>query len=232
VYDHQLFVQTLSEFVCTLVRPYDVDTVLNDLALRVTDVLHLTGSGVSLAEDGRLRMITAIPPHLVELEKYQEEHQTGPSVEALHTGEIVLVPDIEQHRERWPDYAEVARSSGTPSLAALPMSMEEEAFGTLSIYAERRDWTEDDVAAARLLADMATAYLVNASTHQQQAELNAQLSHALESRVVIEQAKGIIAEARHLSVTQAFELIRSHARRHNVKIRDLSEAIVHMGMRL
>ncbi|MFC7405130.1 GAF and ANTAR domain-containing protein [Georgenia alba] len=232
MYDHHLFVQTLSDFVRTLVRPYDIDSVLNDLALRVAKVLHVSGAGVSLSHDGRLRMITAIPPHLMALEKYQEENQTGPCVDAFRESRRALVPDLEQGRDLWPEYVDAALTSGTRSLACLPLALEDEAFGTLTLYAERRDWPEEDVAAAGLLADMATGYLINASTHNQQAELNQQLSHALESRVVIEQAKGIIAEARSLSVDQAFELIRRHARNHQVRVRDLADAIVHMGLRL
>ncbi len=232
MHDHKLFVQTLSEFVRTLVRPYDVDAVLNDLAIRVADVLHLSGAGVSLANDGQLQMVTAIPAHLVALEKYQEMHQTGPCVEAFHESRVALIPDLEEHRDQWPGYVEAARSTGTSALACLPLALDTDAFGTLTLYAEEREWPEDDVAAAGLMADMATGYLINASTHHQQLELNDQLSHALDSRVVIEQAKGIIAESRGMSIGQAFELIRNHARRHNVKVRDLSEAIVHMGLRL
>ncbi|GAA4434092.1 GAF and ANTAR domain-containing protein [Georgenia halophila] len=232
MYDHKLYVQTLSDFIRTLVRPYDVDSLLNDLALRIADVLHLSGAGVSLEQEGKLRMVTVIPSHLAALEKYQENHQDGPSVEAFRDSRVSLIPDVEYTRNRWPEYVELARASGTSSIAVLPLALDERAFGTLSLYADRRDWPEDDVAAASLMADMATGYLINASTHHQQNELNDQLSHALESRVVIEQAKGIIAESRGLSVSQAFELIRRHARSHNVKVRDLSEAIVDMGLRI
>ncbi|ROR73828.1 ANTAR domain-containing protein [Bogoriella caseilytica] len=232
MYDDRLFVQTLSDFVRTLVQPYDPDAALNDLALRVAEVLQIRGAGVSLYENNKLQMVTAIPPHLKPLELFQEEHQVGPAVEAFHTGTTREISDLAAERERWPEYVAAALGTGTTSIAVLPLALEDEAFGTLTLYAERRGWPESDIAAASVLADMATAYLINASTNRQHTELNKQLSLALDSRVVIEQAKGIIAEHCGVAVAQAFEMIRNHARRHNLKVRDLADAIVSMGLRL
>lgn len=232
MYDHDLFVSTLSDFVRTLVEPYDTDTVLDDLAESVRQTLHLTGAGVSLAEDGRIQMATVIPPHLAPLEDYQGEHQTGPSVDAFREGRAVLVHEPEELQARWPGYAEIALECGTSAVAALPLALSGRTFGTLTMYAQSRDWPEDDVAAASLLGGMATAYLVHESVHLQQQELNNQLTRALDSRIVIEQAKGILAEAHGETVETAFERIRSHARSHSVKVRDVSEAIVRMGLRL
>jgi transcriptional regulator with GAF, ATPase, and Fis domain len=231
LYDHDLFVQTLSDFVRTLVRPYDVDAVLDDLAVRVREVLHLTGAGVSLADDGRLRMATVVPPHLASLERYQGQHQDGPTVDAFRTSEAVVVSGRKDLEARWPAYTAVAAETGTYAVAALPLALDTSAFGTLTLYDKEREWPEQDLAAAALLGNMATAYLINASTMHQQRALNEQLTHALESRIVIEQAKGVVAEARGETVESAFERIRSHARSHSVKVRDVSEAIVRMGLR-
>jgi GAF domain-containing protein len=232
LYDHDLFVQTLSDFVRALIRPYDVDAVLEALAARVKDVLHLTAAGVSLAEEGKVRAATVIPPHLTLLEKFQEEHQVGPSVDAVRSNEPVVVSGPAELEERWPALAAVARESGTFAVAALPLALAGNTYGALSMYAREREWPEQDLAAAALLGDMATAYLINASSHHQQQELNDQLTHALESRIVIEQAKGVVAESRGETVESAFERIRAHARSHSVKVRDVSEAIVRMGLRL
>ncbi|WP_418605913.1 hypothetical protein [Georgenia sp. SUBG003] len=108
MYDHDLFVKTLSDFVRTLVEPYDTDAVLDDLATTVRETLHLTGAGVSLADDGGIRRATVIPPHLVPLEDYQQEHQTGPSVDAFRTSR----PDV----ERW----EYARARRLPRIVRQP----------------------------------------------------------------------------------------------------------------
>lgn len=233
LYDHDLFVRTISEFVRTLVRPYDVDAVLDDLAVRIREVLRVTGAGVSLDDRGTIRMATVVPPDLEPLEKYQVEHQEGPTVDAFRTCRTVTVADHAELEHRWPGYAAVARETGTSAVAALPLALEtDHAFGTLSLYAGDRRWPEDDLAAAALMGDMATAYLLNASSMREQRELNEQLTHALESRIVIEQAKGIVAEARSETVERAFDRIRTHARSHSVKVRDVCEAIVRMGLRL
>ncbi|WP_043501736.1 GAF and ANTAR domain-containing protein [Georgenia sp. SUBG003] len=232
MYDHDLFVKTLSDFVRTLVEPYDTDAVLDDLATTVRETLHLTGAGVSLADDGGIRRATVIPPHLVPLEDYQQEHQTGPSVDAFRTSRPVVASGPDELRARWPRYAELALECGTAAVAALPLALGGKTFGALSMYADRRDWPEPDLTAAALLGEMAAAYLVHESVHQQQQQLASQLTQALRSRIVIEQAKGILAEANGETVEHAFERIRSHARSHSVKVRDVSEAIVRMGLRL
>ena len=234
MYDHQLFVTTISEFSRTLLSPYDATVALNDLALKVAEVLSLAGSGVTLATDGRLRFVTAVPEHLVPLEQYQEEHQRGPCVAAYESGEIVAVEDLRDREDgSWSGYCSLAHSLGMGAVAGIPMSLGEHTFGALNLYAAgTRRWPPEDLAAAAVLADMATGYLINASTYHQQEQLNEQLQRALESRIVIEQAKGVIAEARSVDVEKAFEHIRQHARSHNVKVRDVAEAIVRVGLRV
>ena len=233
MYDHQLFVQTVSEFTRSLVRPYDADTMLGELAARVTEVLGLAGSGVTLARDGELRFVTAVPDAFAGLERRQEESQRGPCVAAYRSGQLVAVPDVRTDADRWPELAVAAEDLGVGAVAGIPMRLHEQTFGALNLYAAgAREWPEDDLAAAVVLADMATGYLINASKHHQQEQLNVQLQRALETRIVIEQAKGVIAEARGVGIEQAFERIRQHARSHNVRVREVAEAVVHVGLRV
>ena len=113
------------------------------------------------------------------------------------------------------------------------MRLADEVIGALDLYAaEPRDWSDDDMAAAGVLADMATGLLVNASKLQQHQQLNDQLHRALESRIVVEQAKGIIANARGIWPDTAFQVIRRHARSHNTSLRTVAEAIVTVGLRV
>ena len=97
---------------------------------------------------------------------------------------------------------------------------------------EHDPWPEDDIAAAVVMADMATSYLINASQMRQQDQLNEQLQGALESRAIIEQAKGIVAHGHDTTVDEAFKRIRTHARAHNVTVRSVAEAIVRLGMQI
>jgi GAF domain-containing protein len=233
MYDHQLYLNTLSDFTRVLLAPYEVHTALGELADRVTDVLGLAGSGVSLARDGRLEFDTAFGPAIAEVERTQERMQVGPCLTAFTTGRIVAVSDLTACHDRWPDYCAAAALVGIDSVAALPMRLGEgaQAVGVLDLYADgTREWQEEDLAAAAVMADMATAYLVNASHHHQQVELAEQLQHALDSRVIIEQAKGVLVARHQIDPDAAFERTRRHARRHNVALTGVADAVVRLRL--
>ncbi|TDE92760.1 ANTAR domain-containing protein [Occultella glacieicola] len=231
MYDHTEFVRTTSDFARKLVRPYDVYDVVSDLVERLTDLLGLAGSGVSVEVDGRLRAITTIPEQLVALERAQEETQVGPCVDAFATGEIVVVNDLEAE-VRWPLYREQAGRIGVRSVVGIPMHLGEQPVGALNLYEEGpRYWADDDLLAARVLADLATGFLINASLFAKQDLLTGQLQYALESRIIIEQAKGVIAEARDLPVAEAFEVMRAHARARNLRMNEVARAVVEDGLR-
>ncbi|MFH5823346.1 ANTAR domain-containing protein [Georgenia sp. AZ-5] len=233
MYDHRLFARTVSEFVRTLVTPYDVDAVLHELPNRVRDVLDLAGAGAAIDVQGRLSLVTTVLPGLAELERYQSEHQEGPCYEAFTLGRPVAVPDLASEDDRWPGFRDRALAAGIGAVAGIPLRLADRTFGAVNLYSrESREWPEEDLEAASVLADMATGYLINASTYRQQEQLAEQLQHALDARVVIEQAKGVIAEARGIDVEQAFQRIRQHARRHSVRVRDVADAIVHVGLRV
>lgn len=233
MYDRELFMATLSGFAATLVREYDIGTVLDELTERVTATLGLAGSGVTLLQEGSLRFVTAIPDSAVDLEKTQQDKRQGPCLEAAHSGAPVTISDLRAEAARWPEYVATAARRGILAAAGIPLKLEDTTVGALNLYArEVRDWPEEDLAAAQVLADMATSYLVNASKLDQHRQLSEQLQRALQSRVVIEQAKGITAHARAVTVDAAFDLIRRHARNHNTSVRTVAEAIVHAGLRV
>jgi GAF domain-containing protein len=233
MYDHSLFLRTLAEFSARLLSPYDVDTVLRELMEGLSDALALDGSGVALAQNGRLEFTTAVPERLGELEKAQIEHQAGPCVESYQTGRIVAIADLRTHRDRWPEYCDLAEHLGLTSVAGIPMRLAGNTFGALNLYgAGERSWPKDDIEAAVVMADMAANYLVNASKLRQQEQLNEQLQHALDSKAIIEQAKGIVANEHDTTVDLAFDRIRTHARNHNVTVRSVAEAIVRLGLQI
>lgn len=233
MYDRDLLVSELSGFTRTLLRPYDLDVALEDLAERVTDVLRLAGSGVSLVENDRLTYATAVPARVARVEQAQDESQNGPCMRAYRMREVVAVPDLRMHTEEWSAYCAAAQQVGVLAVAGIPMQFEDTMVGALNLYADGvRDWTAADLAVAQVLADMATGYLINASQLSQQQQLNEQLQRALDSRVVIEQAKGVVAATHGTSIDQAFQLIRQHARSHNASLRAVAEAVVHVGLKL
>ena len=111
------------------------------------------------------------------------------------------------------------------------MKLADHSFGALNMYTtDPRTWSEDDLNAAQVLSSVATSYLVNSSKVRQLEQLTEQLQHALTARVIIEQAKGVVATRDGVSVDQAFHRIRRHARRHNTTIRTVAEAIVNLDL--
>jgi GAF domain-containing protein len=231
MYDHTLFLRTVSEFAGKLLSPYDVDVVLEDLMSRLVSILGLAGSGVALAEHGVLRFTTALPERVGTLERVQVDFERGPCTDAFHTREIVAVPDLSSEHDRWPEYCAAADRLGLTSVAGIPMRLSGVAVGAVNLYADGpRDWDDDDLVAAQVMADMATSYLINASKLRQQEQLNEQLRTALGSQSIIEQAKGSIAATHGIDVERAFERIRRHARSHNVTVRAVADAVVNLGL--
>ena len=233
MYDRSLFIQTLSRFAVVLPAHYDLEAALSELTESVTEVLGLSGSGVTMAEDGQLRFVTAVSHASGELERNQEEQQAGPCRDAFDSGEVVRVTDVRQESTRWPEFSATATRLNVAGVAGIPMRLADEVVGALNLYAdEPRDWSDDDIAVAGVLAAVATSYVVNASKLRQQEQLSEQLQHALESRIVIEQAKGITSQKNAISIDQAYQLIRGHARSNNASLRTVAEAIVAVGLRV
>jgi len=233
VYDQPLFLQTLSRFAVVLPARYDLEAALSELTESVTAVLGLSGSGVTMAEDGRLRFVTAVSQASGELERSQEQHQAGPCRDAYETGEVVRVSDVRKESVRWPQFSTAATRLGVAGVAGIPMRLADQIIGALNLYSpEPREWTDGDIAVASVLADVATSYVVNASKLRQQEQLSEQLQEALVSRVVIEQAKGITAYKNAISVDQAYQRMRGHARSNNASLRTVAEAIVSVGLQV
>jgi GAF domain-containing protein len=234
MYDPLLFMKTLSRFCVVLPEHHDLDAAaLAELTKSVTAVLGLGGSGVTMAEDGQLQFVTAVNPDSKELERSQEDHQEGPCRDAYESGEVVRVTDVRQESARWPDYSATATRLGVAGVAGIPMRDGDQVIGALNIYSrEPRQWSDQDIAVAVVLADVATSYVLNAAKLHDQEQLSEQLQQALDSRVVIEQAKGITAHQNTIRVDQAYLLMRRHARNNNTSLRVVAEAIVGVGLKV
>lgn len=233
--DTQRLLDALAAFTRTLTRPYAIGDVLHDLAERVSAVLALTGAGVTLVQNDHVQFVTAQLETIEELERTQEARQAGPCVEAVRTGQPVAITDLTADSDtsaRWPEYADKAHTVGIRAVAGIPMVTDDGVIGAVNLYdAAPRQWSPEDLEVAQVLADMATGYLVHASALDQQRRTAEQLRQALDTRIVIEQAKGIIANAEGISVDAAFQRLRKHARDHNARIHDVAYAVVNLGLR-
>ena len=222
----------LKRFANTLAHRYDVADVLYELTEHALEVLAATSAGVSLADaDGVLKFVTASSEAAAELERLQQDSQQGPCHHAYQTASAVLLANIADSAD-WPLYRSKCAEVGLRAVAGIPLTTGERRLGAMNIYQnEPWNWTDDDVAAARVLADVATSYVVHASELAQAQRINEQLQQALSSRIIIEQAKGLIAGERGIPVDDAFELLRKHARHNSASISLVAEAVVRLGLR-
>ena len=223
----EALVRTLAEFARTLLVTYDIDYVLESLLAQLSEALGLTGAGISLAKGDQLHDTHTSTPELSRLEDVQLDTLTGPCAVAFHTGEPVVVPDLAEWADRWPLYCEAAAQLGIHSAVGLPMRLGGQIFGALNLYHwEPRSWSAEDLEFAGLARDMACGYFVNVTKLRQQQELTDQLQGALRTRVVIEQAKGVLASAENITLQQAFERLRRTARARQQPLREVALELV------
>ena len=231
--DQALLLRALSDFAHTLARRYEIADVLYRLAEHMVEILDLAGAGVSVRdEEGRLRPVTPINDLTRHLEGREEEFQEGPCVDAFHKGEVVVSTNKDDVAARWPRWAIEAQRFGVEAVAGIPMGIDEETVGAVNLYRTRaRPWTDAEVTSAKVLTDMATSYLMGASEIDRHRRTAEQLEEALDSRIVIEQAKGVLAAERNIDVDKAFDALRAHARARRVPVRVVAEAVVNLGLR-
>jgi GAF domain-containing protein len=228
----ELLMDTLAGFARTLAQGYEIADVLHDLTERIKAMLDLTGAGVNLWKGGRITFVTSDNESVASLERVQEQHQQGPCVEAARTGRTLAVGDIGHEIEHWPAYAAHAQTVGIVAIAGIPMRLDGSTIGAVNLYdGSPRTWIEEDLRVAQVLSDIATSYVINASRLDHQRRTAEQLQRALDSRIIIEQAKGIISAHREVSIDEAFKLLRKHANDHHASLHATADAVVKLGLR-
>lgn len=224
--ENEAFVDSVLELTAKLVGPLEISEVLHELAEKLTELLGLTGAGVALVLGSRLRAATAVPRGLLPLEAYQEEHQEGPCVAAYRSGELQIVCDLRAEHS-WPGFREVAAQVGMRAMVGVPMTLAGTTIGAINLYDDQvRRWSREHLRWAEVMANIATGYLLSSAALARQTELAEQLQNALDSRVLIEQAKGVLAEANGVSVDEAYTRLRQHARSHRTALRSVARQVV------
>ncbi|WP_405584552.1 ANTAR domain-containing protein [Streptomyces sp. NBC_01190] len=226
--DERLLAKTFVQLADSLVADFDLIKVLRLLTDRCVGVLGVAGAGVLLADQkGELRVMAASDERVRLLELFQVQSGEGPCVDCFQHGLPVTVPDLAAEAHRWPRFAAEAGRGGYGSVWALPMRLRDEVVGTLNLFGTGTG--PDDPAGLQVgqaLADVATISLLQHRSSQRSRLLNEQLQTALNSRVLIEQAKGKLAERLGVDVEQAFSALRRHARAHNLRLADLARSFV------
>ena len=225
---------TFVELADTLVDDYDIIDFLGTLAQRVVELLDLSACGVLLADHhGDLNLLAASSEETRLLELFQLQNSQGPCLECYRSGNSVQSDDLTAARSRWPLFAPAAVASGYRSVQALPMRLRNEVIGTMNLFSSAPGpFTSEKLELGQALADTATIGILHERTVRRHEEVTDQLEAALNSRILIEQAKGVLAQRLNITIDQAFRALRGHARNTNTKITALAGAIVEDGLQI
>jgi len=230
----ELLFDAFATLADTLVAGYDVLDLLQSLVEYCHDLLDIDSAGILLASaENTLEVVASTSEANTLVEIMQLDADAGPCLECFRIRAVVSVPDIDVGLERWPDFGATARAQGIHSVYAIPLRLRETTIGTLNLMRnERGELNLHDVRAAQALADVATIGILQERSIRDAAAILDQLQLALTSRIVIEQAKGVVAETGKLSMDAAFALIRGHARSRQTPLSDVARQLVAGELRL
>jgi GAF domain-containing protein len=215
----------------SLVEDYDIVDLLDRLAVACVRLLGVSAAGLLLIDqEGHLAVVASSSEETRLLEIFQLQNDQGPCLECVRTGAAVVSGDLDADRVRWPLFAPFALGAGFRSVAALPLRLRDQTIGGLNLFGGRAvPVSPQDQRLAQALADVATIGILQQRSVKASGMLAEHLQRALNSRVVIEQARGVLAERSKVSMVEAFSVLRQYSRDHNLKLTDLAEAVVHQG---
>jgi transcriptional regulator with GAF, ATPase, and Fis domain len=216
------------EVADTLVDEFDLIEFLHLVTSRSTELVETAAAGLLLADHrGQLQFMAASTEEARLLELFQVQIHEGPCQDAFRSGAAVLNADLTTATARWPQFAPHAVRAGYRSVHAFPLRLRAEVIGALNLFGVTNGRLDpDDARIIQALADVATIAILQERTIHRGEVLTEQLQSALNSRVVIEQAKGVTAQKYDVSVSEAFELLRSYARRTRQRLVDVATAVV------
>ncbi|HWD81274.1 MAG TPA: GAF and ANTAR domain-containing protein [Kribbella sp.] len=212
----------------TLVADFDIIEFLDRLAARCSELLSVSACGILLVDHhGALNLVAASsePARLVEL--VQLQNLEGPCLDAFHAGRPVQYADLRDGNSPWPNFAAVAVEGGYLSVQALPMRLRDATLGAVNLFSrETGPLTEDTVVLGQALADAATIGILHQRAVARQEIVTEQLQNALNSRILIEQAKGFVSHSLSIGVDEAFAILRSYARSTNRRLTEVATDVV------
>ncbi|RJQ76620.1 ANTAR domain-containing protein [Pseudonocardiaceae bacterium YIM PH 21723] len=219
---------TIVELADTLIDDFEVMDFLHLLVDRCVELLGVDAVGILLEDRrGRLQLVAASDEQVKLLELFLLQNDEGPCLDAFACGVVMSHPDLSTAQARWPRFAPAAVLGGFAAVDAFPMRLRTEVIGVLSLF--RAHPGDLDPRAGRMtqaLVDVATIGLLHERSIRSKEVLTEQLQAALSSRVIIEQAKGLIAERFNLDMADAFAALRNYARRHSIRLGTYAQSIV------
>ncbi len=212
----------------TLVADYDVVEMAQQLIDNAMSLLPIAAAGILLGDSkGELHVFAASSHQTRLLELLQVHADAGPCLDAYRTGQPVLVEDLAAEVTRWPVFVERAGEYDFGAVSALPLRLRSERVGALNLFLEHPGpMAAADVSVGQALADVAAIGILHQRVLARSETVNEQLQSALSTRLIIEQAKGMLAERAAIDLDRAFQLLRTHARRTNRRLADLARSVI------
>lgn len=216
------------ELADTLVADFDVVDLLQILVQDMVELLHVESAGLMLADQrGGLRTVASSHEEARLLELLELQQEQGPCVDCYASGEAVANLDRSEALRRWPEFVAAAEGVGFARVHALPMRLRGQVVGAVNLFCSSpAPLSNDDLALGQALADVATIALLQERRVEERTLVVEQLQSALNSRVVIEQAKGMLAERTGVDPSQAFITMRAHARSTGQPLRLVAAAVI------
>ncbi|WP_308287454.1 GAF and ANTAR domain-containing protein [Cryobacterium sp. 1639] len=216
----------------TLIDSYDVVDLLSTLVETCTRLLDVQAGGILLADSiGNLELVASTSEEAETVEIMILAAGSGPCIESYTTGTVVSVPSIDDTAQRWPRFRQTALELGFRAAHATPLRLHGHVVGAMNLMStETGPLSDRDAQLAQALADVATIGIVHERTFRQPGQIAAQLYLALDTRVLIEQAKGVLAQHLDGTMTQAFAALRDYARIMDVSLRATAEGILNRSI--
>lgn len=226
--------QTFARLADTMVDDYDVVELLQLLVDTCRDVLEMTAAGLLLADTrGDLDVVASTSESREFVRMMQLSADDGPCGESYRTGRRVSAADLSESAPSWADFRTSAIEQGFRAMDALPLRLRDATIGTLGLLRSHPgEAPPEDVMAAQAFADVATIGILHERAIRESSILSEQLQAALSSRIVIEQAKGVVSQTRGVPIDQAFDIIREYARAHQLRLGRVAAQIVERSIRL
>ena len=212
----------------TLVEGYDVLELLSTLMSTCTDLLGVQAGGILLTDStGELELVASTSEEAEIVEIMIVAAGAGPCIDSFNTGAVVSVPDIDADSERWPRFRRTALDQGFRATHATPLRLHGEIIGAMNLLStEKGALSARDSQLAQALADVAAVGILHERSFRQPGIVAAQLHLALDTRILVEQAKGVLAQVRSCTMTEAFTALRDYAHQHHVTLRAAAEGVV------
>ena len=221
-----LLIRTLVELADTLTDHFDVVDLLTLLSDRCAQVLGVAAGIMLVSSEGELRVVASSSDAMRLVELFELQSDEGPCVDCFRSAALVTHADLEEALDVWPNFARVALDAGFRSAHALPMRLRGSVIGALNLFrTEVGGLDKGATMAAQALADIATIAILQHRVGTEALQLNEQLNAALSSRIVIEQAKGVIAERVDVTTEEAFRRLRRYARGNNLLLADVARDV-------